>query len=473
MPQAFDPATLHSLLAREQRAPRYTSYPTAMEFSSGFSLEDYRRAVQRTNEEPVPADLSLYLHIPFCASACYYCGCHRIISRNGEVHQRYLEHLLQEIELQGRLFAADRQVRQIHLGGGTPNILRPRQLGRLLNTIVSHFKLAGDCEVSLEVDPRQYRPRDAQAWALLGFNRISLGVQDMDPNVQQQINRRQSSAMITALVKEARQAGINSINFDLIYGLPGQNLQRFERTLNFVRELRPDRVAIFHYAHMPKRFPAQRAIDEAQLPSLATAFAIQAHSRTVLLDAGYAHIGMDHYALPHDELARARHDGRLQRNFQGYTVLGDCDLVGLGVSAISKVGNVFAQNITDIGAYEKSLHQGALAIYRGLRQSYADRVRAYIIEQIMCQGRIDADTLDRVWHVSLADDFADDLRRLHKLDPQGIWASLDAKGLQVSQTGQAFLRLIARCFDAYAETRGGRDQKPLLDMRKATNGGAQ
>ena len=465
-----DTAARHSLLAREQRAPRYTSYPTAMEFSGDFSEQDYRQAVQRTNEEPTPAPLSLYLHIPFCSSACFYCGCHKVISRNADSHEHYLRCLLKEIELQGALFAPDRPVRQIHFGGGTPNLLRPRQLARILNAIVQQFQLAEDCEISLEVDPREYRPRDAQAWALMGFNRISIGVQDTDPQVQRLINRRQSSAGISSLVRESRVAGIGSVNFDLIYGLPGQTPETFEQTLNFVEALRPERLAIFHYAHMPARFPAQRAIDEHDLPSLASSFDIHKQSRDRLLAAGYTHIGMDHYALPQDPLARAQTDGTLRRNFQGYTVLGDCDLIGFGLSAISQVGNCLAQNLTQLDSYERCLEQNRLAITRGLTCSDDDRVRSHIIEQIMCDGGIDARDLEDNWQVSLETDFGRELDKLGRLDPQGRWCRLVNRRLIITPEGQDFLRLIAQCFDAYADRRGDRSAKPLHDMRRRTPG---
>ncbi len=442
------------LRLNELRAPRYTSYPTALEFSAQFTAQDYLKAVNRTNEEPLPAPLSLYLHLPFCASSCYYCGCNRVISRNHQRHQNYLHLLLREIAMQARLFAGDRQVRQIHFGGGTPNLYRPIELARVLRSLGQAFSIADDCETSMEVDPRQVRDRDARAWAALGFNRISIGVQDVDPKVQKAVNRLQPAQGVARLVAEARASGIEGINFDLIYGLPKQTLSSFDATLDFVEAQRPDRIAVFHYAHLPSRFPAQQAIDDSSLPDAAERLALQDRITQRLTSAGYIHIGLDHFALAEDSLAQALGNGTLQRNFQGYSTSAECDLIGFGVSAISHIDNVYAQNHSDLKQYSDHLEQAQLATYRGLQVGPEDLCRDAVIRDIMCRRRVDFAEIEQRFDINFGQTFASALQRLRELDPKHRLVRCNAQTLIVEPAGRHVLRLIAQCFDAYAETRG-------------------
>ncbi len=437
---------------REQglRAPRYTSYPTALQLREGFDLLDYQAALRNSNDLLIPSPLAAYLHLPFCASACYYCGCHRVISRSGERHLEYVAALEREIRLRAVGFDRDRQLAQVHFGGGTPNLLRPRQLGRLLLALDGAFGIAPECEISLEVDPRQVRERDPLAWAVLGFNRISIGVQDIHPGVQRAVNRRQPAAQVARVVATARAAGIEQINFDLIYGLPGQNHRRFERTLDFVAEQRPPRVAVYHYAHLPAQFPAQRAIDAGALPALDERLRMQAEIAERLCAEGYLEIGLDHFALPGDPLAVALAQGTLRRNFQGYTTLPGRDLIGLGVSAISSVGDCMVQNHKHIGDWQAALASGRLPFARGLVRSAEDWLRGAVIEELMCQCRIDMSRIEREHGLDFRRHFAPELARLEALDPDRRLARLGETELRLTEEGRRCMRLVARCFDAYA-----------------------
>ncbi len=446
-------ASTEILRARELRAPRYTSYPTALEFDARFGAEDYRRELLASNSEPIPAPLLLYLHIPFCRAACHYCGCTKIVSRNEQRHASYCASLRREIALHGALVDGDREVRQIHFGGGTPNLLRPRALAGLLTAVAGAFRLADDCELSLEVDPRVTRPKDPEAWSLIGFNRISVGVQDTDPRVQRAVNRLQTSASIRQLTQAARRSGLQSINYDLIYGLPLQTLDSFRRTLDFVLEQRPERVAAFHYAHLPHRLQGQRAIKLADLPDLDNRLALQQLIQDRLTADGYIAIGMDHFALPEDPLVQALSDGSLGRSFQGYTSFGQCDTIGLGMSAISSVGPCYAQNHSDISAYQQAVDQRKLATARGRLCSDNDLLRRAIIQDIMCRQRVDLNAYAHRLGRDFASHFPTELQALRQLDPQARLVSVNRGSLQVTAAGHRYLRLIAQCFDAYSPAR--------------------
>ncbi len=440
---------MNGLRVRELRAPRYTSYPTALEFRDRFPAATFFGELARTNDEPVPVPLSLYVHIPYCAAACFYCGCHRIISRNTATHNAYLERLLAEIEQTMSLVDRDRPVQQIHFGGGTPNLLRPDSLQRILLALTKRNRATPRCEISIEVDPRHVLAGDAQKWVDIGFNRISLGVQDVDDRVQQAINRVQPSSQVAFVVDEARAAGIQSINFDLVIGLPRQSLETMTETLSWLQTLRPDRVALYQYAHMPSRFPAQRAIADSDLPSITDRFTMQQLCSDALNAAGYVNIGLDHYALPEDELSRALRDGRLRRNFQGYTVLGESDLLGFGVSSISNAGRCMVQNERDILQYQQHIDHDESPIARGLLRSDDDQIRARVINRLMCERALDTRLIGCEEHIDFTRYFADAIVRLQQLDPEQNFLDRSAVVWKVTATGQQFLRLLAQCFDRY------------------------
>ncbi|MBL6751958.1 MAG: oxygen-independent coproporphyrinogen III oxidase [Nevskia sp.] len=434
----------------DRNGPRYTSYPTAPQFNTGFGVDDYRAAAQRANRLAAGAPLSLYVHIPFCASPCFYCGCTKVITRRPEAAGQYLQRLTREIALQAPLFAAGRSVEQLHFGGGTPTHLSPAQLGGLLDTLGRHFSLSGAAhrEFSIEIDPRTLAPGQMAELAALGFNRASFGVQDFDPAVQRAVNREQSEAMVAALMESARAAGLNSLSVDLIYGLPLQTAESFGRTLDQVVRLRPDRISAYSYAHLPERFKAQRRIVTAQLPDAATKLALLRLTTERLLDAGYVHIGMDHFALPGDELARALEAGTLQRNFQGYSTRGGLDLVGLGMSAIGRTADSFSQNARELDAYYALLDAGRLAVQRGILLGKDDQVRRDVIAAVMCSGWLPYAEVEARHGIVFADYFAAELRRLAQFQDDGL-VELRPQGLQVTPMGRYLLRAIAMSFDAY------------------------
>ena len=437
------------LLAREMRGPRYTSYPTALAFGPQFGVADYISAARAVARGAGP--LSLYFHVPFCASNCFYCACNRVVTRNHERIERYFVALLSELRLQGALLSRGPEVVQIHFGGGTPNSFSVGQFARLLASVHRQLRVAesGRLELSMEVDPRLAETSDLYSWRALGFNRLSFGIQDMDDSVQRAINRVQSRERIAALTVAARRAGFASLNYDLVYGLPLQTPARLAGTLDFVIEQRPERVAAYHYAHLPQRFAAQQAIDERALPTAETRQQLRQMIHGRLLLAGYQAIGLDHYALPSDALAQAQRDGTLRRNFQGYSTLQGCDLVGLGVSAISQIGGCFSQNDGDLERYLQAVEQGRLASVRGYRQTEDDRLRGEIIESIMCRGAVNFAQLEPRYGPDLADRFQPELQRLQELGGHAGWLELGRWGLRVSDAGRSLLRVVAMAFDRY------------------------
>ena len=437
------------LLARELRGPRYTSYPTALSFTTEFAVADYLACARESATRLTP--LSLYVHIPFCASNCFYCGCNRVVSRNQERIERYLHALIEEIRLQSALYSPMQEVVQVHFGGGTPNNLDTGQLGLILDALRARFRFApsDERELSMEVDPRLATAEDAYAWRALGFNRLSLGVQDVDLRVQQAINRIQTREQIALLTASARDAGFKSINYDLVYGLPMQTPARFRDTLAFVLEQRPERIAAYHYAHMPERLPAQRAIDSATLPSELDRQRLRADIHDTLCGAGYVAIGLDHYALPDDPLAIAQANGSLRRNFQGYSTLAGTDLIGLGASSISQVGRCYAQNFADVERYQAAMETQRLALWKGYRRSLDDRLRGEVIESVMCQGRVDFALLRRRYDIDPAHYFGEELERLRALDPGHDWLNIDEGGVAVDEQGRNLLRVVAMVFDTH------------------------
>jgi oxygen-independent coproporphyrinogen-3 oxidase len=430
--------------------PRYTSYPTAPQFHARFGATDFAAAAQRSNQALDPSDLSLYVHVPFCASPCFYCGCHRVITRDRSRAERYLDLLEREIALAAPLFARGRRVLQLHLGGGTPNFLDLAQMARLVDVLQRHFSLCdgSEREFSVELDARHADPDYVRGLAALGFNRFSLGIQDFDPAVQRAVNRLQSVEQTAAAIAAARASGCQSVSVDLIYGLPEQNLAGFARTLDTVIALRPDRVAAYSYAHLPQMFKAQRQIDAAALPDGAAKLALLGLCVDKLGAAGYRYVGMDHFALPGDELVRAQEQGTLQRNFQGYSTHGQCDLIGLGVSAISRIGNVYSQNVKDLPLYEARLGQGQLPLWRGLALSDDDRVRHDAIMQLMCHGELDTARFGAEHRLDFDVYFAAERARLAELARDGL-VRLEPQRIQVTPRGRYLLRVVAMSFDAY------------------------
>lgn len=444
------------LLRRYDRpGPRYTSYPTAPHFAEGFGEEDFRDIARRSNDDPIPRQLSLYVHIPYCQSPCFYCGCNRIITRDEAKGRIYLDRLQREIALVAPLFDRDREVVQLHLGGGTPNFLSPRLLGELVGSLARHFSFSGalDRDISIELDPRFVTPDDIGLLSAIGFNRTSLGVQDFDPAVQQAINREQGVDETLAIIDACRRFGMRSVNVDLIYGLPRQTLEGFGRTLDTVIAARPDRLAIYGYAHMPRLFKAQRQIREEDLPDPEAKLALLELAVERLGAAGYDYIGMDHFALPGDELSRAQREGSLHRNFMGYTTHAQTDLVGFGVSAISHVGDSFTQNHRDLAGWEIALDQGRLPIWRGLVLGRDDVLRADLIQQLMCQGEIDTRKVERAYGIRFGEYFSDALAALRPLQDDGLVQCPPGR-IRATPRGRALLRIIAMCFDRYLGNQG-------------------
>ncbi|MDH4109402.1 MAG: oxygen-independent coproporphyrinogen III oxidase [Gammaproteobacteria bacterium] len=430
------------------RGPRYTSYPTALQFDPSYTLDDYRNAARESNTTGRP--LSLYVHVPFCESLCYYCGCNKIVTRNAPRIQSYVDHLHEEIRMQAELFDRQRVVEQLHFGGGTPTYLTESQLGALVTKLATAFRLEhGDSrEFSIEVDPRSVHNESMSFLAKLGFNRLSLGIQDFDPYVQQAVNRVQSAEDVERLVDDARQAGYGSISFDLIYGLPHQSVASFDRTLGRVIQIRPDRLAVYNYAHLPERFKAQRLIREEDLPSGPVKLEILQRTIDKLTDAGYVYIGMDHFALPDDELVRAKRNGTLQRNFQGYSTHGGADLVALGVSGIGHIGNHFAQNSVKTAQYEDLVAKGRLPVMKGVIVDDDDLLRADVIQAIMCQDGLVFDRFDADHGTDFRTYFADELSRLAPLVEDDL-VQVDEREIRVTPKGRLLLRNIAMVFDRY------------------------
>lgn len=428
--------------------PRYTSYPTAVSFHEGFDEMAYRQHAVQSNEDFIPRPLSLYVHLPFCQSLCYYCGCNKKITRHARHGEDYLFWLEKEIALQGRLFDKDREVMQLHFGGGTPTFFDDDQLMRLVDWLDRDFTLSrsDEREFSIEIDPRTVDPERLERLVDLGLNRLSLGVQDLDPSVQAAVNRVQGAEETLRLIEASRETGFRSVSIDLIYGLPKQTLASFGRTLDTIIEAAPDRLSVYNYAHLPDLFRSQRLIRESDLPEPAVRLELLKRTIERLGDAGYVYIGMDHFALPDNELVQARETGQLQRNFQGYSTFAECDLVGLGVSAIGKVGDSYSQNRKDIRAWRRSLQAGALPVWRGIQLSWADRLRRRIIEQIMCHGVLDFEAVGEAYGIEFSEHFAPEIAALELLDRDGL-IELDENGLEVTPGGMLLVRVIAMVFD--------------------------
>ena len=441
----FDPV----LLRRHDRAgPRYTSYPPAPQFHDRFGASQLAAAAARSNASG--RGLSLYVHVPFCTSPCFYCGCNRVITRDMARGEAYVQRVLSEAAQVASLFAPDREVVQLHLGGGTPNFLTPAQLGTLLSGLRGLFRFseAADRDISIELDPRHITPAEVASLGALGFNRASLGVQDFNAGVQLAINRIQPAEQTLAIIDACRRHGLGSVNVDLIYGLPRQTVAGFAQTVEQVLERRPERLAIYGYAHLPHLFRAQRQIADAELPGPEDKLALLGVAVERLTAAGYQYIGLDHFALPEDPLAIAQRAGQLHRNFMGYTTHADTDLIGLGVSAISHVDNTFSQNPRDLPAWETAVDAGLPTVWRGMELDADDTLRADIIQALMCHGELDMAAFGARHGIDFADYFAPGLQRLQALCDDGL-ARRDDNLIAATTAGRPLLRLLAMCFDRY------------------------
>jgi oxygen-independent coproporphyrinogen-3 oxidase len=455
MTQAMRPRFDADLIARYGgEGPRYTSYPTALQFSEDFGARSWKTALGESNQLPIPSDLSIYVHVPFCFSPCFYCGCNRVITRSPFAGQEFLSDLEREMDLVAPHIDDDREVRQVHLGGGTPTFLRPDQIGRLISMLKSRFRFAADAEIGLEADPRSLEPEDLLQLRKIGFNRLSLGIQDLDPDVQRAVNRVHDLARVSSIFGAARAVGIRSISVDLIYGLPLQTTEAFARTVeDILSELRPDRISLFNYAHMPHRFKAQQRIRGEELPTPAVKLALFRNTLSRLLDAGYEFIGMDHFALPEDDLARAHRNGTMTRNFQGYSTHAGLDLLAFGPSAISEVGDCFAQNHRGLPEWQADVRAGRLPVSRGLQRTTDDRLRAEIICTIMCTGEVRYLDFEEHYEFAFRSYFAEVLDRLQPLAADGLIEWTD-QGFRATDAGLLFLRAIAMAFDAYLQPVG-------------------
>jgi oxygen-independent coproporphyrinogen III oxidase len=435
-----------------RQGPRYTSYPTADRFTDTFGVGDYLKAVNHVRAMGGRNPISLYVHIPFCEHLCYYCACNKIVTKVRSKADIYLTYLKREIDMQAKLFADMNQVEQLHFGGGTPTYLNDAQMGDLLAHIRKSFRLANDDvgEYSIEIDPRTVSPERIHTLRAQGFNRVSLGVQDFDPDVQKAVNRIQPEQKTLEVIQAARDAGFRSISIDLIYGLPKQNLITMNQTLNKVISANPDRLSIYNYAHMPTLFKSQRRISEDELPSAETKLDMLSLCIRRLTEAGYVYIGMDHFAKPEDDLAIAQRQGRLHRNFQGYSTHADAEMVSVGVSAISAVGSTYSQNDKTLEGYYERIEQGELPIVRGKKMDLDDVLRRIIIQMLMCNFELSVNSLELAYPISFANYFSKEIVKLKELEGLGLLV-MDDEWITVTPKGRLLIRNICMVFDRYLD----------------------
>jgi len=446
-----------ALISRYEGAgPRYTSYPTAVNFHDGFTHDHYVDIARHTNEDLIPAPLSLYFHIPFCSKVCYYCACNKIITNNRRHAEPYLANLHREIILKGQLFDRDRCVEQLHWGGGTPTFINHEQMRELMNVTGENFTLRTDDggEYSIEVDPREVREDTVPVLRDIGFNRISLGVQDFNPDVQKAVNRIQSPQLTAHVIEAARQEGFHSVNVDLIYGLPRQTAESFLDTLKLITGLKPDRLAVYNYAHLPHIFKTQRQINARELPGADEKLNILQLAIEYLGEQGYVYIGMDHFARPDDELAIAQKNCTLHRNFQGYSTRAGCDSVGMGITAISQIDDCYAQNVRTLEEYGEYLAHDRLPVFRGVKLDYDDRLRRDVIIRLICHFYLDFSFSSEMYDVEFSDYFYNELIALRDMEKDGLLA-MDADGITVSPKGRLLIRNICMVFDKYLQTNKG------------------
>lgn len=428
--------------------PRYTSYPTAVQFTPEFTEQSYREQAALSNQSA--RDLSLYFHLPFCDTICYYCACNKVITKDRNKAEPYLQALHKEIAMQAELFDASRKVNQLHWGGGTPTFISHQQMAELMQVTRQHFNLHDDDsgEYSIEIDPREVNRESIKLLRDIGFNRMSLGVQDFDPAVQKAVNRIQSEEQTLSALSNAREFGFKSISTDLIYGLPLQTQKSFSVTLQRIIELSPDRISLFNYAHMPELFKPQRRINEADMPNAETKLAILKQSTEQLMEAGYVYIGMDHFAKPDDELSIAQQQGKLYRNFQGYATHADCDLIGLGITSIGTIHNSFSQNLKTLDEYQATINSGKLAIYRGVEIDQDDLIRREVIMQLICHFHLNFSPIEAKYNIEFSHYFADELKRLTVMCDDGL-IEMNDQSISVTDKGRFLIRNICMTFDRY------------------------
>ncbi len=431
-------------------APRYTSYPTALEFHDGMDAACYEKHIALSNERGGP--LSLYFHLPFCDTVCFYCACNKIVTKNRRHAEPYLENLKREVSLQAALFDSNRQVEQLHWGGGTPTFLSHQQMRSLMQHTREHFNLAADDhgEFSIEVDPREASAETVAVLREIGFNRISLGLQDFNPQVQIAVNRIQTEEETFAVLDAARREGFRSVSLDLIYGLPYQTVHSFDATLDKVIAASPDRLSVFNYAHLPERFKVQRQINADTLPSAETKLDILQHTIDKLTEAGYVYIGMDHFAKPDDELAQVQKDKRLYRNFQGYSTHADCDLIGFGITSIGKVGDAYVQNVRSLNDYDTAISTDKLPILHGVELNTDDKLRRDIISRLMCDFSLDIATIEQHYNIDFADYFHAVFPQLEQFARDGL-LTYNWDYIEVLPAGRLLIRHICMAFDHYSE----------------------
>ncbi len=433
----------------DQAGPRYTSYPTAVQFHPGFQESHYRDYAKHSNAIP-GKPLSLYFHVPFCDTLCFYCACNKIATKDRSLTVPYLARLHREIAMQGLLFQHERPVTQLHFGGGTPTFLNMEQMRTLMQETAKYFQLVTDDsgEYSIEIDPREADPKRVAELRELGLNRMSLGVQDFNAKVQKAVNRIQSEDETFTVLEAARQAGFKSISIDLIYGLPHQSVDSFANTLDKIIAVAPDRISVFNYAHLPTIFKPQRRINEADLPPPPEKLAILQHTIQQLTSAGYVYIGMDHFARPNDELAIAQRQGTLYRNFQGYATQADCDLIGLGSTSISKVGDSYSQNVKTLEEYYALIDAGHLPVFRGIALTEDDKLRRTVIMQLLCHFTLNIPVIEETYQIRFKDYFAEEWSRLETLQEDGLLVFNDQR-IDILPAGRLLARNICMTFDIY------------------------
>lgn len=437
------------LIKRYDKAgPRYTSYPTAVQFNEEYTADTYKKFAEKSNQSD--KDLSLYFHIPFCDTVCFYCGCNKVVTKDRSKAMPYLERVFKEIEMQGKLFDSSRKVNQLHWGGGTPTFISHDEMRQLMAVTRQNFNLHDDDsgEYSIEIDPREVSRDSIKLLRELGFNRMSLGVQDFNPAVQKAVNRIQSREETLSALTAARDENFKSISVDLIYGLPLQTVESFDRTLDELIQISPDRVSVFNYAHLPERFKPQRRINEDELPPASIKLEIFKHCMEKLTNAGYVYIGMDHFSKPADELTIAQKNGKLYRNFQGYATHADCDLVGIGITSIGTIANSFAQNVRTMDEYFSKIDAGELAVFRGVEIDNDDLIRRETIMQLICHFSLNFTAIETRFAISFKDYFANELERYRVMVDDGL-ITMDDHSIKVTSKGRLLIRNICMVFDRY------------------------
>jgi len=438
----------------DQSGPRYTSYPTAVQFHEDFTAAEYAQTARESNASGRP--LSLYFHIPFCDTICFYCACNKVATKDRSKGGEYLSRVYREIAMQGELFNDDRRVEQLHWGGGTPTFISHQEMRDLMRVTGEHFQLLDndEGEYSIEIDPREASAETVAMLREIGFNRMSLGVQDFEEQVQIAVNRVQTEAETMEVLQAAKAEGFRSVSIDLIYGLPFQTRDSFARTLDRVIEVGPDRMSVFNYAHLPNTFKPQRRIDESQLPEAKEKLKILQMTAEKLAEAGYVYIGMDHFARPDDELAVAQREGTLYRNFQGYSTHANCDLVGMGMTSIGSVGNCYAQNVRELDAYYAIIDKGQLPVFRGVKLSRDDELRRSVITQLICHFELTFSKVNQQWDINFKDYFKPELEQLQSMADDGL-LEINEQGICVTPGGQLLIRNICMLFDVYLKQHAG------------------